>query len=392
MINYSEIKKIWPYILSISLISFSLGLFLLVFNLHISHIISSRVFLSNFLLLGNVSMAVGSIFFGRLCSKFGLRRLLILATVCCAVSFVLECVLINPIFLYGVSAVYGLGFSVLMSIHVPYIMANVEENRQAYMLSLCTSCRLLFSMLGTLAGGIIPLKTFLPVNNSPYQMVLVLAGAVYLLSCIPLFFVKGNGEKISEGKLKKGEKMKIGFPSFSLIFLLLGLLIFFSPYMNLYLAKRYNLELQTISIVITLVEVSPIVGNLILANLHKKFSQDKIIFTGTLLCAISFGLLAAINNVWGQIVFLLVSTVLASFLFPLINRYLLSMVQKDEMEKASGYANFFYNIGDSLGTYAEGVCIGFGLYRGPFVAAAGMYLLIFALIRGKKNKTHLLQH
>lgn len=58
------------YIISMSLISFATGIFLLAFNLHISVIIDSKVFISNFLLVGNASMAVGGIIFGRIIDKY----------------------------------------------------------------------------------------------------------------------------------------------------------------------------------------------------------------------------------------------------------------------------------------------------------------------------------
>ena len=345
------------YIISMSLISFATGIFLLAFNLHISVIIDSKVFISNFLLVGNASMAVGGIIFGRIIDKYKKNRVLLLSTVICGMAFCGECIMQSQLILYALSVIYGLGYSVLMSIHTPFIMEYVEEERQPYIINLCSSIKLFASTCGTFIGGLIPLKVISPINNSPYQLIFILAGSIYLLGSIPLIFCinKSNNNGQHTYSIEKIEKPKLS--AFSLVFLILGLLIFFSPYMNLYFNNRYNLNLRYISIIITIIEICSVITNVLLSKLFKWFKESDIIIVGSTLCAVSFFALSFIEKLWIQIILFLLTTIISSFLFPQINRFLLKLYPENQIGKMSGYANFFYNIGDSIGTYSEGLFI-----------------------------------
>lgn len=373
--------NIISYIISISLVSFAVGLFLLAFNLHINLIINSKVFLSNFLLVGNISMAIGGIIFGRIIDKYQKSNVLLISTIVCGITFCGECFLQSQLILYILSVFYGLGYSVLMSIHTPYIMEYVEEEQQPYIINLCSSIRLLASTCGTLIGGLIPLKAISPINNSPYQLIFFLAGGVYLLGSVPLFFCNNSHNIIKKqsGQTKKIEMPKLS--SFSIIFLILGLLIFFSPYMNLYFNNRYNLDLRYISIIITIIELCPVLTNVLLAKLFKWFKATDIIMVGSILCMTFFIALSFIELLWVQITLILITTILSSFLFPQINRYLLKLCPENQIGQMSGYANFFYNLGDSIGTYSEGLFINFRIFSMPFVIAAILYMFLIHLLK-----------
>lgn len=175
-----------------------------------------------------------------------------------------------------------------MSIHTPFIMEYVEEERQPYIINLCSSIKLFASTCGTFIGGLIPLKVISPINNSPYQLIFILAGSIYLLGSIPLIFCinKSNNNGQHTYSIEKIEKPKLS--AFSLVFLILGLLIFFSPYMNLYFNNRYNLNLRYISIIITIIEICPVITNVLLSKLFKWFKESDIIIVGSTLCAVSF--------------------------------------------------------------------------------------------------------
>ena len=346
------------YIISMSLISFATGIFLLAFNLHISVIIDSKVFISNFLLVGNASMAVGGIIFGRIIDKYKKNRVLLLSTVICGMAFCGECIMQSQLILYALSVIYGLGYSVLMSIHTPFIMEYVEEERQPYIINLCSSIKLFASTCGTF-----------------------IAGSIYLLGSIPLIFCinKSNNNGQHTYSIEKIEKPKLS--AFSLVFLILGLLIFFSPYMNLYFNNRYNLNLRYISIIITIIEICPVITNVLLSKLFKWFKESDIIIVGSTLCAVSFFALSFIEKLWIQIILFLLTTIISSFLFPQINRFLLKLYPENQIGKMSGYANFFYNIGDSIGTYSEGLFINYGIFSMPFLVAAILYIFLIHFIK-----------
>ncbi len=78
------------YIISLSFTSFAIGLFTLAFNLHINSIISSKFFLSNFLLVGNIAMALGGVIFGKILDKYNKTRILLVATILSAFFLLLN--------------------------------------------------------------------------------------------------------------------------------------------------------------------------------------------------------------------------------------------------------------------------------------------------------------
>lgn len=377
-------KNIIMYIVSTFFIYFSIGLFTLVYNLHIDYLIQSNYFLSNFLLIGNISMAAGGIVFGKIMDKYSKIRVLQYATFLAAISFGAECFFVNTIILYCISFVYGLSFSVLMSIHTPFITEYVDEDNQASILNICSSVKLFASTAGVFVGGIIPeIAIFNTNSSSPYQLTLIIASITYFLAIIPLIMISKSSYrdyKICENN-KKWNFSMVNIPSFFIIFLVLGLLIFLSPYMNLYLKNRFNMSTKVISIIITIIEVCPIITNLLLGKLFHLYSVKSIIFPCCMLCIISYGALAIFSQVQLQIILLIVTNVLNSFIFPQVTRLVLKKYPKEKMGQMSGLANMFYNIGDAIGTYSEGIFINHSIFNFPFILSGLFYVILLFFMR-----------
>ncbi len=379
-------KNVLLYIISTSLLSFSVGIFTLVFNLHISSIIRSKVFLSNFLLIGNISMALGGAVFGRAIDRFSKKNVLQCATFFSACMFIMECFITHEFLLLFISFGYGMSFSIIMSIHTPLVMEYVEENNQAHVLNICNSLKLFASTMGIFIGGFIPRVSFLKVNNSPYQLTLIAAGVTYLSACVPLFAMKDNGcEKEGERNTQKKERKKITMPkvtSFSVSFLILGLLIFFSPYMNIYLKNRYEMDIRQISLILTIIQICPIVTNILLGKLFDYYSTKKIMFSCIFFCLLSYVGLAFFDQFIVQIVLLIGTTILSTFVFPQISRLILKQYSKENVGQMAGIANLFYNIGDAIGTYSEGIFINYAIYYMPFMIAAVLYGYLMIALGG----------
>lgn len=171
------------------------------------------------------------------------------------------------------------------------------------------------------------------------------------------------------------------FSAFSIIFLILGLLLFFSPYMNLYLNNKYEISLKNISIIITLIEIFPVVTNILLGKLFDYFEEIHIISACSFICIILYGLLAIFPQLLVQVILLLCVTIISSFLFPHTNRFILKLYPKEKMGQMSGIANLFYNLGDSLGTYTEGLFINYSLFRMPFIIASILFFILCLFIK-----------
>lgn len=372
-------------------------MFLLVFNLHISKIIESKEFLGSFLFLGNISMAVGGLLFGHLIDKYNKGNLLLITTASCALFFLLESFVSSPLPLYFISVFYGLGYSMLMSIHGPFIIDNAGEEEQPYVFNICSSCKLFGITCGTVLGGILPRIELNRPNGSPYQFLLLIAAIIYFLACIPLLFLRKNkisaipekaGVRIGNRKKLFHKKSKIEILTMCSIYLILGLLIFLSPYLNLYLEKRFALNLLTISWIIAVIQVCPIITNILLTLLYKVFSIPKIILYGSLLCTASYLGMAFISHIGFQIVFIIIVTIAVSFLIPLVNNVVLKSFDSSMRGAMSGVSNFWYNAGDAIGTYSEGLFISYGLYRLSFSIVAFLYIILLFLtgIFSKKKR------
>ena len=271
-----------------------------------------------------------------------------------------------------------------MSIHTPFITEYVDEDNQASILNICSSVKLFASTAGVFVGGIIPeIAIFNTNSSSPYQLTLIIASITYFLAIIPLIMISKSSYrdyKICENNKKRNFSM-VNIPSFFIIFLVLGLLIFLSPYMNLYLKNRFNMSTKVISIIITIIEVCPIITNLLLGKLFHLYSVKSIIFPCCMLCIISYGALAIFSQVQLQIILLIVTNVLNSFIFPQVTRLVLKKYPKEKMGQMSGLANMFYNIGDAIGTYSEGIFINHSIFNFPFILSGLFYVILLFFMR-----------
>lgn len=375
----------------------SLGMFLLVFNLHINNIISSKTFLSNFLVIGNLSMAFGGLLFGRVIDNYSKKIVLLLAASFSALFFILESFLCNEVMLYFVSLFYGLSYSLLMSIHAPFIMQYSSKDQQPYIFSIATSVRLLGVSIGSISGGYIANFNLFGFKDK-YLSGLFLASVIFVISVIPIIFIerlapykKGITDIDASEDLRhknhtlkekilfyKGDIFKLTILAF--IGFVMGLLIFFYPYMNLYLEKKYSLNVINIGIFLSLINVLPIVSNILLTKLFKHFDKNLIITCGLILCVISYFSLAVVNNIWFQIIIIIVASISASFVSPIISNEIMLKFKEENHGKVSGFLNFWYNTGDTVGTYFEGIFIGYMMYFYSFIAAAILYIILAVLV------------
>lgn len=367
-------KSIILYITSLGLYNCALGFFSLIFNLHIESIIENKIFLSNFYLLGNVSMALGGVIVGKAIDKYDKKKILLAATFGAAIFFTGECFAHNILLLYLVSILYGILFSLLMSIHIPFILCYASEKEQPYWLNISSSVKILMYVLGTMIAGLIPTTNSKPI----YVPGLAIASILYFLSIFPLFGIEKKDKNLDRkdmgGKTEYREKKKPMFDfSFVLIFFFCGLLIFLSPYMNLYLNNRYKMSLRSIAIVIGIIEFLPGWSNLILMRLFKYFKVENIIRVGCVLGIGIYCLLGILNNPIAQVLLLICATAHSSFLFPQITRIVIKKYDQRKIGVVSGFANAFYNAGDAVGTYMEGICVLNAIYVIPFLVAAAIF-------------------
>lgn len=51
------------------------------------------------------------------------------------------------------------------------------------------------------------------------------------------------------------------------------------------------------------------------------------------------------------------------------------------MGQMSGLANMFYNIGDAIGTYSEGIFINHSIFNFPFILSGLFYVILLFFMR-----------
>lgn len=369
-------------------ISLSLGIFLLVFNLHIVTVIGSKLFLGNFLFLGNVSMAVGGIFLGKYIDVYSKKKVLIATTITCSVLFGVEICSVNPNILYVVSVLYGFSFSLYLSIGTPFILEYVEGKNQKLATSVLSSTKLAGTTIGTwIAGGLSSIDT----NN--YLNVLFLAVVFYACSIIPAFLitekVKAFDSSILESKANRSAPtnhfINKKYIMLAGVYTCLGLLIFLSPYMNLYLEMRYEISILLLSGFLSLISLIPIATNILLAKLTANLKMSRVISVSLILVTIVYVLLFIVDNLYIQMILILISSIITAFVFPLINIYILKKYQHENQGKISGHINFWYNAGDAIGTYSEGIFLANQMFKVSFGIASLLYMSTLICIKKYEN-------
>lgn len=201
-------------------------------------------------------------------------------------------------------------------------------------------------------------------------------GINYRKSIDKEYILKETGEK----KMHKWNNFQI-----AIIFLCLGLLIFLSPYMNLYLENRYGLDILQLSVFLSILEIIPVFTNIIFSKATQKVPIGKIIFSCLILDAVLYAVLALVNVLYIQIIVIIVATAITSFVFPLISMYIMKEFNEKYRGRISGYVNFWYNLGDSVGTYSEGILIKKGLFGISFGIASFLFLMVAVIVKGWKK-------
>lgn len=383
-------RNICLFLLQNFMINVSIAVFLLSFNLHIYNIIESKTFLSNFLLIGNISMAMGGLLLGRCLDSFPKALLLRIILFLCALFFALECFVDSPILLYGISFFYGLSYSLYMCIRGPFIMQYGTNEEQVIAFHLLSSFGLLGSAIGTLLGGVLVRTNFFNFSD-PNSSALFFASVMFSLSILPSLWI--DSLPVKEQKIQnKTHKKEPFFNLFKriefkfywkivFIEIILGLLIFFSPYLNLYLSLRYEMDIIYISIVLTINRFFPIITNIFFTKLYTRFTVERIVRICIVACAISYLALSIFNIIPIQLLLILLATALSTFVFSAVDVIVLSQIDDDIHGMFSGHLNLWYNIGDAIGTYLEGLLLQFSLFNLSFAIASILFFLLLFLLR-----------
>ncbi|AZR74047.1 hypothetical protein BBF96_11965 [Anoxybacter fermentans] len=368
----------------------ALGIFFVLFNLYIIRIGVSEKFLGLFLAVGNLTMALGSIPAGIIIDRFSKKSVLILANLLASVAFLLEVLVVNEILLLFIAVLYGFSFAALMCIAGPFLMQCGNSEEGPFLFSTSRAITLIGLTVGTISGGYLAKINLV---EELYRTGLLFAAFIYIFATIPLIFIeKGGKSKVSEileSKKFQGLWLKELFnikniktyALVSIIFFILGYTVILTPYINLYLNKRYALDPVYIGYFMSFIQIFSAFMAFIGSYVVKKFSPQKVIFTGIIFLSIIYSSMILLQHPTINIFLLILTSGIFNLISPLISNYVFENVDEKNHGTVSGFMNTSFNIGDSLSTYHGGLLIIMGCYNWIFFIASLAFILVLAFLK-----------
>lgn len=380
-------KNVYIYLISLFIRNISIGIFLVLFNLYILEIGISGGFLGLFLAIGNGTMAGGSLLFPYLTNKYSYKKILIGANLVAAFAFMLEIIFPDKYFLIVCSGIYGLGFAIIMSVRAPFIVKNSSEENRSSLFSLNSSVTLISTVIGTTLGGFLSKVNYLNV----YCMTgLFIAGIIYFISTIPFFFMQETNNSNTNISLNsKNQFKKITREKSTvlivILFLFLGGSYIFLPYINVYLNKIQQLNVEIIGIYLSVINLLSAVAVFIGPILLKKYKSTYVIKCGLVSLVILYGILL-ISNKLINIIILVCIQVIIEIILPIITKKIYEIVPTEKHNSLSGCVNFSYNSGDSLSNYLGGYLLSMSLWNYMVGLSAMSFMIAFVVFLSINNK------
>ncbi len=362
--------------------SIGIGIFTLIFNLHIINLGYDPNTIGSLLAAGFAVTAIMLIPIGRYADVVGRRLTFLIGTAMVMIGILLITAFSTLPFLYAGEIFYSVGAAVVLTTGLPIVLSltrSKEEETFAY--SIITSMGVFAVGVGSMLGGF--LADWIPGSDGAiYRPALYIGSIAVIVALIIRFQLPVPSLRREPGEA--GEKTVISWwPSREVLkFIgyagLVGLGFAFTiPFYNLMLEMEYGMDSKMIGLVVGAVQFVTFLGMFLVPFLEGKLGRTR-----------GFGLFVmigiAINVVMGFMPNLLLFIVLIfgyTFIYPvivaLVERHALSATRDSERSQHVAYRSvlrfFAFLIGGKLG----GFTIAAGLTPLNFYITGGVLLVVF---------------
>ncbi|WP_048121057.1 MFS transporter [Methanosarcina vacuolata] len=373
----------------IFLISLSLGIYEVIFNLYILRLGFREDFLGLMLSLVSISTGLFAIPAAMFCDRVGRKSTLLLSCLLLLFSFAVLYTTTSTLLLVLFSILYGVSSSLKIVTASTFMVENSTSYERMHLFSMYYLLYTIGVMIGNFAGGILP-QTFTsslkidPADPTGYQLSLYASLTAVLISLLPLIFIK-NKKPALPGKSDLFSTLSSTLRSKTIQKLVLvngligmgwGLAL---PYFNVYFDIVLGASSRQIGFIFSLSQVVMMFTLLFVPILTEWLGKVKIVAL-VQLSSIPFLLLFTSTSLLTIAAFgYIMRSAIMNMSNPILSSFNMEVVSEDQRATVNSliWMSCYTCVG--LSTYAGGLMMAHNYYSLPFLLTCILYVVATVL-------------
>jgi len=373
----------------IFLISLSLGIYEVIFNLYILRLGFREDFLGLMLSLVSISTGLFAIPAAMFCDRVGRKSTLLLSCLLLLFSFAVLYTTTSTLLLIFFSILYGVSSSLKIVTASTFMVENSTSHERMHLFSMYYLLYTIGVMIGNFAGGILP-QTFTsslkidPADPTGYQLSLYASLTAVLISLLPLIFIK-NKKPALPGKSDLFSTLSSTLRSKTIQKLVLvngligmgwGLAL---PYFNVYFDIVLGASSRQIGFIFSLSQVVMMFTLLFVPILTEWLGKVKVVAL-VQLSSIPFLLLFTSTSLLTIAAFgYIMRSAIMNMSNPILSSFNMEVVSEDQRATVNSliWMSCYTCVG--LSTYAGGLMMAHNYYSLPFLLTCILYVVATVL-------------
>ncbi|MGD9679412.1 MAG: MFS transporter [Vulcanibacillus sp.] len=370
------------FILSESLLGIAIGIYSLVFNLHLLEIGLTEVEIGEILSIGALVMGIFSIPAALSANRYGRKKLLILGIGLLAVGYAGIGIGVDYFTFFVSQIIASIGITLLITSEIQLLYSYcISRKEETLVFSLLFSTFTLFTGIGILLGGVLP--KVIGGRTTIYQSSILLAAFLILIIAIVRGFLLPK-ENISWVKPMNSFNIKNfinRFSSrtlwlFSIYTFFIGMAFsFLNPYYNIIIKFRFNWSDIEVSSLLAVTGIFLFLGSFFLPMLIERMELKKLYFFVYL-----------VNIALSVLLFFTIPVTLFIFLFlirggsftmlsNLIDSQSMQAIKEEERNLFAGMRSVSRSVGSAIASYIAAFILASKNFSLPFLLT-GIVLII----------------
>lgn len=377
------------FLVYVFLISLSLGIYEVIFNLYILRLGYREDFLGFMLSLVSVSTGLFAIPAAMFCDRAGRKNTLLLSCLLLLFSFSILYTTTSKFLLAFFSVVYGVSSSLKIVTAPTFMVENSTGYERMHLFSMYYLLYTVGVMIGNFAGGNLPqiFISFLdinPIGPVAYQLSLYASLAAVLISLLPLIFINNKRNNLVErsaafstlfSTLRSVTIQKLILVN-GLIGMGWGLAL---PYFNVYFDIVLGASSKQIGIIFSLSQLVMMFTLLFVPILTEGLGKVKVVAL-VQLASIPFLLLFISTSILAIAAFgFVMRSAIMNMSNPVLSSFNMEIVSEDQRATVNSliWMSCYTFVG--LSTYAGGLMMAHGFYTLPFLLTCILYIVATVL-------------
>lgn len=360
----------------------------LLFNLYLKELGYGETIIGNLISTASLGISVMAIPAALIIDRFHVKHLVITGMVFCSIFYFIQIFHtdVPSLFIFGlVAAMFQALFSISIS---PFYLRNSTTQVRVHLFSMNSSLNMAAHLLGYAIGGYLPavMKWFNHDLTTIESMRASIIGSLVIVTLSNLMFMKIQRVPIPKqkkrvfGGLREKDWMMLGKLISPKLCLALGSGLTV-PFINIYLAERFNFSTKMIGVSYAILQSFIFIGIFVTPVLVKKTTNLKFI-VGTAFLAIPFMVgMGLSGNITLVLSCFFMRGMLMNMSSPITSMFEMEKVREKECVFASAIIVFFYHLVYSGSTRLGGYLIETYSFGPTFFMSGAAYALAIILYK-----------